>query len=63
MASNPGQDVDLFAGVLRVYRMRAFDLTLGRLVYWFAATPDVLSVEYEGPGPLDNIVISNVVGR
>lgn len=42
-----------------VFRMRAFDSGLGRIVYWDASTPDLLGNEYAGPGPLQDVVVSN----
>lgn len=40
------------------FRMRAFDSTLGRIVYWNAPDTDPLGASYSGPGPLSDIVVS-----
>lgn len=45
-------------GVTGEFRMRAFDTTLGRIVYWTSSTIDTAGVDYTGPGPLTDVVIS-----
>lgn len=52
------QDLPGGSGVL-VYRMRAFDGGLGRLVYWSAPKPDAAGDFYTGPGPLSLVNASN----
>lgn len=44
------------------YRMRGFDSSLGRVVYWTATFVDSTGSEYTGPGPLIDIVASNAIG-
>ena len=44
------------------YRMRGFDTTLTRPVYWTTSTIDSTGTEYTGPGPLTGIVVSKVIG-
>lgn len=39
------------------YRMRAYDTTLLRFVYWDAPAIDTLGSTYSGPGPLSDIVV------
>lgn len=41
--------------------MRAFDTTLAIIVYWSAGQPDPAGLSYEGPGPLADVVVSNVI--
>jgi len=43
------------------YRMRGFDTTLGRQVYWLSPVIDTPGSDYTGPGPLTGIVVSDVV--
>lgn len=44
------------------YRMRARDTTLNRTVYWFSEVIDGEGNDYEGPGPLTDIVVSELTG-
>lgn len=44
------------------YRMRAYDETLGRVVYWTTIYIDKTGAEYTGPGPLTDIIVSHVIG-
>jgi hypothetical protein len=44
-----------------VYRMRGYDSTETRTVYWDATTIDAAGAEYTGPGPLANVVVSIVI--
>lgn len=44
------------------YRMRAFDTTLSRYVYWNADEVDSAGAQYAGPGPLTDVVVSEVIG-
>lgn len=44
-----------------VYRMRGFDGGLNRTVYWTTEAVDPLGDEYTGPGPVTDIVVSNVI--
>ena len=44
------------------YRMRGYDNSLTRIVYWTTAFVDSVGTEYTGPGPLIDIVVSNVIG-
>lgn len=50
-----------FAGAdgVQVYRMRAFDTTLARTVYWNAPKVDAAGDFYTGPGPLISVLPSN----
>jgi len=43
------------------YRMRAFDTTLALMVYWTASEVDPSGATYTGPGPLQDIVVQNVI--
>jgi len=56
-----GIDLGPVSGV--TYRMRANDTTLARVVYWSTAFVDAAGVAYLGPGPLTDIVVSNVIGQ
>jgi hypothetical protein len=49
------------AGV--TYRMRGYDTTLGRHVYWNADTVDTGGTSYGGPGPLTDIVLFTTIGQ
>jgi hypothetical protein len=40
------------------FRMRAYDSTLGRIVYWNAPSTDAGGSYYSGPGPLSDVVVS-----
>lgn len=42
------------------YRMRAFDTSLGRIVYWTSSEVDATGSNYTGPGPLLGTVVQNV---
>lgn len=44
------------------YRMRANDTTLVRVVYWTTGFVDATGAAYTGPGPLTDIVVSNIIG-
>lgn len=44
-----------------VYRMRGYDSTEARTVYWDSDTVDATGVNYSGPGPLLNVVVSIVI--
>jgi len=44
-----------------VFRMRAFDSSLDRTVYWYSLVIDSDGTDYPGAGPLTDIVISVVV--
>jgi hypothetical protein len=46
-----------------IYRMRAYDATLGRLVYWNSSTLDATGVDYAGVGPLSDVVLQVTVGQ
>jgi|SRR5690606_13348976 len=51
---------DGFADGSVFYRMRAWDITLGRYVYWTVqGVVDDLGLEYTGPGPLIDIVAAD----
>lgn len=45
------------------YRMRANDATLARVVYWTTGFVDATGAAYTGPGPLTDIVVSNIIGK
>jgi hypothetical protein len=45
------------------YRMRAFDQTLGRIVFWPSDTIDTSGTDYTGPGPLIRVVIQDLIGE
>jgi hypothetical protein len=51
------------SGLAVIYRMRAFDTTLATFVYWDALEIDVGGLRYTGPGPLTNVVVSNILPR
>ena len=44
-----------------IYRMRAFNTTLGAFVYWSAPTVDFSGAYYSGGGTLTNVVVSNII--
>lgn len=44
------------------YRMRGYDTTLTRLVFWTATIVDTTAAQYTGPGPVTGIVIQDVSG-
>lgn len=44
------------------YRMRGFDTTLTRLVFWTATIIDTGGAQYTGPGPLTDVVIQDEFG-
>jgi hypothetical protein len=46
-----------------VYRMRGYDTTLSSTVFWNSDTPDADSADYQGPGPVINIVVRSVSGE
>ena len=46
-----------------VYRMRAYDGGLARLVYWNSSTLDATGVDYAGPGPLSDVVLQVTMGQ
>jgi hypothetical protein len=48
---------------IAIYRMRAFDSTLARMVYWKSFIVDTAGADYTGPGPIINVVVQNVIGR
>lgn len=43
------------------FRMRARDTTLAATVFWSAGSPDPTGQSYEGPGPLLDVVVFNVI--
>lgn len=43
------------------YRMRALDTTLALMVYWTSSEVDASGTAYTGPGPLQDIVVQNVI--
>jgi hypothetical protein len=49
------------SGLGIVYRMRAYDNTLAVPVYWNATVIDAIGTQYSGPGPLVDIVVSNII--
>ena len=44
------------------YRMRGYDTTLARYVYWSSSTIDSGAASYAGPGPVLDIVVQAVLG-
>ena len=54
--------IDTPAGSSLVYRMRAFDGTLARHVFWSSSSVDSGGVDYGGPGPLSDVVVQTVLG-
>lgn len=44
------------------YRMRGYDQTLATLVYWTSSDVDPLANDYNGPGPVVDIVVHKIVG-
>jgi len=51
------------SGVSFTYRMRAFDTTLAAMVYWSAGNVDASGTNYTGPGPLQDVVVQNVISE
>jgi len=45
-----------------VYRMRGYDGSLAKLVYWNHASVDGTGAGYGGPGPLTDIVVRKILG-
>lgn len=45
------------------YRMRGFDTSLNRYVYWDSTTVDSAGADYGGPGPLTDIVVQDIKGQ
>lgn len=45
---------------MKVHRMRAYDQTLGRDVYWDSGVVDLTGDDYTGPGPLQDVVVSKI---
>lgn len=43
------------------YRMRGFDTTLARTVYWTSDIVDASGTDYTGPGPLTTIVVQMII--
>lgn len=50
-------------GAGATYRMRAFDGTLVRYVYWNYPAADPTGAGYIGPGPLTDVVVSIIIGQ
>jgi len=44
------------------YRMRAFDSSLARVVFWNASIVDSTGASYGGPGPLVDVVVHMLLG-
>jgi hypothetical protein len=42
--------------------MRANDTTLGFPVYWNSTNIDTAGADYAGPGPLTDVVVSDIIG-
>jgi hypothetical protein len=51
-----------FKGAVK-YRMRGFDTTLSRIVYWESNLIDTAATDYGGPGPVNDIMVSNKIGE
>jgi hypothetical protein len=51
------------SGSAVTYRMRGFDSTLGRIVYWTTTFADSSASDYSGPGPVIDIVVSKTTGK
>jgi hypothetical protein len=45
---------------MKVHRMRAYDQTLARDVYWDSGSVDLAGDDYTGPGPLQDVVVSKI---
>lgn len=45
------------------YRMRGFDTSLARIVFWLAPDVDDIGAFYAGPGPLADIVVQKIIGQ
>ena len=45
------------------YRMRGYDTTLARMVFWGSTSIDETAGNYVGPGPVINIVVQAVIGE
>lgn len=43
-----------------VFRMRGYDSTLASTVYWSTSQADPTGASYEGPGPLQDVVVSHI---
>lgn len=44
------------------YRMRAYDTTLGQIVFWNSSQVDSAGADYAGPGPLTDVVVQVILG-
>jgi hypothetical protein len=51
------------AGGGPTYRMRGYDTTEARYVYWSSSTIDSGAANYGGPGPVLDIVVQAVLGE
>jgi hypothetical protein len=49
-------------GTPLAYRMRAFDSGLGRMVFWNSPMVDGAGLDYAGPGPILDVVVSILIG-
>lgn len=45
----------------RTYRMRGYDATLARIVYWNASVIDTTGTSYTGPGALSQIILVKIL--
>lgn len=45
-----------------VYRMRGYDTTLVATVFWGSVHVDAAAADYDGPGPVINIVVHKKLG-
>lgn len=50
------------SGGAPICRMRGYDTTLARLVFWWSETIDPDGNSYSGPGPLTDVVLFNLLG-
>ncbi len=60
VAPKAGATVPLPPRWMKVHRMRAYDSTLGREVYWDSGIVDTAGNDYGGPGPLQGVVCSKI---
>jgi len=50
-----------FYGSFQRYRMKGYDTTLTRWVYWYSNTIDLRASVYNGPGPVTRIQVAKVL--
>jgi hypothetical protein len=60
VAARPATTSPLPPHWMKVHRMRAYDQTLARDVYWDSGSVDLAGNDYTGPGPLQDVVVSKI---